>query len=101
MINPAQSRSGKQISAADIEDISVTQIEDVIAMQAGVTLTNGEIHVRGGRSNEMAYTVDGMSVSDPVDGGAALTIDTDAIADMDVMTGGLTAEYGNAQSGML
>ncbi|MDA3814354.1 MAG: carboxypeptidase regulatory-like domain-containing protein [Candidatus Cloacimonetes bacterium] len=101
MINPAQSRSGKQISAADIEDISVTQIEDVIAMQAGVTLTNGEIHVRGGRSNEMAYTVDGMSVSDPVDGGAALTIDTDAIADMDVMTGGLTAEYGNAQSGMV
>ncbi len=101
MINPTQSRSGKQISASEIEDISVTQIEDVIAMQAGVTLNNGEIHVRGGRSNEMAYTVDGMSVSDPVDGGAALTIDTDAIADMDVMTGGLTAEYGNAQSGMV
>jgi outer membrane receptor protein involved in Fe transport len=101
MIRPTQTRSGKTISAADIEDISVTQIEDVIAMQAGVTLNNGEIHVRGGRSNELAYTVDGMSVSDPVDGGAALTIDTDAIADMDVMTGGLTAEYGNAQSGMV
>ncbi|MBT3754828.1 MAG: TonB-dependent receptor [Candidatus Cloacimonetes bacterium] len=101
MIQPTKTQSGKTISAADIEDISVTQIEDVIAMQAGVTLNNGEIHVRGGRSNEMAYTVDGMSVSDPVDGGAALTIDTDAIADMDVMTGGLTAEYGNAQSGMV
>ncbi len=101
MIQPTRTQSGKTISAADIEDISVTQIEDVIAMQAGVTLNNGEIHVRGGRSNEMAYTVDGMSVSDPVDGGAALTIDTDAIADMDVMTGGLTAEYGNAQSGMV
>lgn len=101
MINPTQTRSGKQITAADIEDISVTQIEEVIAMTAGVTLNNGEIHVRGGRSEEMAYTVDGMSVSDPVDGGAALTIDTDAIANMDVMTGGLTAEYGNAQSGMV
>lgn len=101
MIQPTKTQSGKTISAEDIEDISVTQIEDVISMQAGVTLTNGEIHVRGGRSNEMAYTVDGMSVSDPVDGGSALTIDTDAIADMDVMTGGLTAEYGNAQSGMV
>ncbi len=101
MIQPTKTQSGATISASDIEDISVTQIEDVIAMQAGVTLTNGEIHVRGGRSNEMAYTVDGMSVSDPVDGGSALTIDTDAIANMDVMTGGLTAEYGNAQSGMV
>ena len=101
MIQPTKTQSGRTISASDIEDIAVDQIEDVIAMQAGVTLTNGEIHVRGGRSNEMAYTVDGMSVSDPVDGGAALTIDTDAIANMDVMTGGLTAEYGNAQSGMV
>ncbi len=101
MINPAESGSGKQISAADMEELSVTQIEEVIAMTAGVTLNNGEIHVRGGRSEELSYTVDGMSVSDPVDGGAALTIDTDAIANMDVMTGGLTAEYGNAQSGMV
>ena len=101
MIQPTKTQSGGTISASEMEDIAVTQIEDVIAMQAGVTLTNGEIHVRGGRSNEMAYTVDGMSVSDPVDGGAALTIDTDAIANMDIMTGGLTAEYGNAQSGMV
>ena len=101
MIQPTKTQSGGTISASEMEDIAVTQIEDVIAMKAGVTLTNGEIHVRGGRSNEMSYTVDGMSVSDPVDGGAALTIDTDAIANMDVMTGGLTAEYGNAQSGMV
>jgi len=101
MIQPTKSGSGSTISASDMEDLSVDSIEDVIATKAGVTLTNGEIHVRGGRSNEMSYTVDGMSVSDPVDGGSALTIDTDAIADMDVMTGGLTAEYGNAQSGMV
>ena len=93
MIQPTRTQSGRTISAAEMENIAVTQIEDVIAMQAGITLNNGEIHVRGGRSNELAYTVDGMSVSDPVDGGAALTIDTDAIANMDVMTGGLTAEY--------
>jgi len=101
MIQPTKTQSGGTISAAEMVDLSVDNIEEVIATKAGVTLTNGEIHVRGGRSNEMSYTVDGMSVSDPVDGGAALTIDTDAIADMDVMTGGLTAEYGNAQSGMV
>ncbi len=42
-----------------------------------------------------------MSVSDPVDGGATLQVDTDAISDMKVMTGGFPAEYGNAQSGVI
>ncbi|MBC8416228.1 MAG: TonB-dependent receptor [Candidatus Cloacimonetes bacterium] len=101
MVQKMKTSSGNTVTSETIEDISVSDIEDIIAIQAGVTLTNGEIHIRGGRSNEVAYTVDGMSVSDPVDGGAALTIDTDAIANMDVMTGGLTAEYGNAQSGMV
>jgi outer membrane receptor protein involved in Fe transport len=100
-VQKMKTSSGNTVTSETIEDISVSDIEDIIAIQAGVTLTNGEIHIRGGRSNEVAYTVDGMSVSDPVDGGAALTIDTDAIATMDVMTGGLSAEYGNAQSGMV
>ncbi len=65
MVQSPKTSSGKTISAAEMENIAVTQIEDVIAMQAGVTLNNREIHVRGSRSNEMFYTVDGMSVSDP------------------------------------
>jgi len=70
IINPTKTQSGKTISTEEIEDISVTIIEDVVAFQAGATLNKGEINVRGGRSEETEYTVDGMSVSDPVDGGA-------------------------------
>ena len=82
IIKPTKTSSGKTISTKETEDISVTEIEDVIGMAAGVTLEEKEIHVRGGRKNETSYTVDGMSVSDPVDGGAALTIDPDAVADL-------------------
>lgn len=53
-----------------------------------MTNIGGELHIRGGRANEINYTVDGMSVSDPVDGGSALGVDLDAISDMKVMTGG-------------
>jgi len=31
----------------------------------------GALHVRGGRANEVSYSIDNMSVSDPVDGGRA------------------------------
>jgi hypothetical protein len=60
----------------------------LFSLQAGVVNIGGELHIRGSRDNEINYTVDGMSVYDPVDGGATLQVDTDAIKDMKVMTGG-------------
>lgn len=101
MVQATKTNSGRTISTDDMEDVAVDDLEGVIAFQAGVVETNGELHIRGGRSNEVAYTVDGMSVSDPVDGGSALTVDMDAVEVTDVKTGGFTAEYGNAQSGIV
>ncbi len=91
----------RSIDVGNISDLSVSSVDDIMALQPGVTNVGGEIRVRGSRSNEVNFTVDGMSVSDPVDGGSALQVDTDAIADMKVYTGALTAEFGNAQSGMV
>lgn len=93
--------SAKQIEMDRMSDTAVSDIAGIISLQAGVTNIGGELHIRGGRANEVNYTVDGMSVSDPVDGGATLQVDTDAISDMKVMTGGFPAEYGNAQSGVV
>ena len=93
--------SSRQIEMDRLTDASVTTLEDIVSLQAGVTNVGGELHIRGGRSNEVNFTVDGMSVSDPVDGGSALSVDMDAIKDMKVMTGGFPAEFGNAQSGVI
>jgi hypothetical protein len=93
--------SGREIRMDQSADIAVKNVEGLIALEAGVTTSGGEMHIRGGRGNEVVYSIDGMSVSDPVDGGAALTVDTDAIQDMKIMTGSFSAEYGNAQSGVI
>ncbi len=101
MIQKDNTGSGSTIDSETIGDIAVDDIEDILALAPGVLRVGGDLHVRGGRGNEVVYSIDGLSVSDPVDGGAALTIDTDAIQDMKTMTGGFTAEYGNAQSGIV
>jgi len=93
--------SSRQIEMNQMSDVAVSNVEGIVALQAGVSNIGGELHIRGGRANEVNFTVDGMSVSDPVDGGSALQVDTDAISDMKVMTGGFPAEYGNAQSGVI
>ncbi|MBN1949010.1 MAG: TonB-dependent receptor [Candidatus Cloacimonetes bacterium] len=101
LISKAKTSSGNIIGAETIENLAIDNIQGIVAIQAGASVVDGELHVRGGRPNEVVYSIDGMSVSDPVDGGAALTIDRDAILDMKVMTGGFSAEFGNAQSGIV
>lgn len=93
--------TARNIEMTQMTDTAVSDVAGIVSLQAGVTNIGGELHIRGGRANEVNYTVDGMSVSDPVDGGATLQVDTDAISDMKVMTGGFPAEYGNAQSGVI
>ncbi len=101
MVQSSKTGSGRTIKADDVAFAAVEDLDGVIALQAGVSMSGGELHFRGGRSNEVVYTIDGMSVSDAVDGGSALTVDMDAVEYTDVKTGGFTAEYGNAQSGII
>jgi outer membrane receptor protein involved in Fe transport len=62
----------------------------------------GEIHIRGGRGGEVLYLVDGMSIKDPlVGGGFGMRMGRNAVEEMAIITGGWSAEYGNAQSGVI
>jgi len=101
VVDKGQGGSVRTINVAEMNTAAVSTVEDIVSLQAGVQVVGGELHIRGGRANEVNYTIDGMSVSDPVDGGSALQIDTDAIKDIKVMTGGFSAEFGNAQSGVI
>ena len=101
LVKAQKTNSGNTVTAESIEDLTVDDFDDIVAIQAGVSQVGGELHFRGGRTNEVQYTIDGMSVSDPVDGGNPLTLDPDAVEVTNVMTGGFTAEYGNAQSGVI
>ncbi|MCF8266270.1 MAG: carboxypeptidase-like regulatory domain-containing protein, partial [Melioribacteraceae bacterium] len=48
------------ITSEDIEAMPVEEFEDVLQMQAGVTRGDGGFHIRGGRSSEVTFRVDGI-----------------------------------------
>jgi outer membrane receptor protein involved in Fe transport len=95
--------SRRTVVADEIDALPVEGFFGVLVTQAGVsTGPSGEIHIRGGRSNEVAYLVDGMSVGNPFDtNGLATTVATDAIQEMTVISGAFNAEYGKAMSGIV
>ncbi|MBP7543695.1 MAG: TonB-dependent receptor, partial [Ignavibacteriaceae bacterium] len=85
----------------EIELLPVGNFTDLLSLQAGVVGSGSNLHIRGGRSNEVAYMIDGIYVTDPLLGGLATQINNDAIQEMSLLSGTFNAEYGNALSGIV
>jgi len=85
------------VSANDIKLMPVENVNQVINLQAGVV----DGHFRGGRSGEVAYLVDGVSVTDAFNGGFGIQLENNSIREMEVISGTFNAEYGQAMSGVV
>ena len=90
------------ISSKEIEEMPVESFSQVLELQAGVVKgSGGEFHIRGGRSGEVAYLIDGLSVNDGYSAGMIVSIENTAIQEMEVVSGTFNAEYGQAMSGVV
>ena len=90
------------VSSDDIENLPVTDVGDVIELQAGIVRDpNGGFHVRGGRSSEVSFWVDGVATTDSYDGSSGLEIENAGIQEVQVISGTFNAEYGQAMSGIV
>ncbi len=97
MIQKDLTSTSTVVSSTEIKLLPVENFNQVINLQAGVV--GG--HFRGGRSNEVAYLVDGISVTDAFNGGVGLEIENAIIREMEVISGTFNAEYGQAMSGVV
>jgi outer membrane receptor protein involved in Fe transport len=102
LVDIEETQSKKTITKDDIEMAVVEDIKDLVTQQAGVVKSDNSIHIRGGRSYENAFLLDGVSVQDPLAGtGFGLQLSSNAIEEVEVITGGFNAEYGQATSGIV
>ena len=85
------------ISSDELKILPVENINQVVNLQAGVI--GG--HFRGGRSNDVAYLIDGVSVNDVFNGSLGLQVENNSIRQMEVISGTFNAEYGQALSGVV
>ena len=81
------------ISSEELEGMPVTEVSEVLRLQGGVTVdSDGGIHMRGGRTSEVSYMVDGVPMSDSYDGGIGIQIENDNIQELQVISGTFNAE---------
>ena len=83
------------VDANQIQSLPVTEFQEVLQLKAGIV--GGS--VRGGRSGEVVYAIDGVPVTDVYDGSTVVDVNTNSIQELQFVSGAFNAEYGRALSG--
>lgn len=94
------------VDEQQIKSLPINNFTQALVLVTGfVSSNNGSgddgIHLRGGRSGEVTYLVDGVRVDDPIYGGLAIDLPRSGVSSLTVMSGTFNAEYGQAQSGVV
>ncbi|MEX0679820.1 MAG: TonB-dependent receptor [Balneolales bacterium] len=100
-----QSQSRTLVRAEDLEAQAVSNLEEVLSTYPGISLTAGAggtgLVIRGGNLNETDILVDGLSTRDMRTQQPNTTLNLTAINELEVISGGFTAEQGGIRSGMV
>ena len=108
------------VNVEEMQQSTATEVKEAVNLQTGVFFDpipvdpivssdgRGEARysVRGGDQNEVLWFVDGTRMASMTEaradaGGSFTAINVDAVKEIEVITGGFNAEYGQAQSGIV
>ena len=102
LLDIEQTESKHVISSDEIREKMVENVVDVVTLQPGVIKQDDALYIRGGRSDDNSFLLDGVSVQDPLSGtGFGLQLSSNVLEEVEVITGGYNAEYGQATSGVV
>jgi len=90
------------VGASQMAALPVTEVKEAVELQAGLVKdSGGNLHVRGGRTGEISYWIDGVPVTDAYDGGTVVEVNKEMVQELQVISGAFNAEYGQAMSGIV
>ncbi len=85
------------VNSEQLQQLPLETVSSAVNLQAGVV----DGHFRGGRTGEVKYLIDGMSVNDVFSGDASLEPEVNSVQEVQVLSGTFNAEYGEALSGVV
>ncbi len=101
LVNKSATNAVHITTSEDISSLPARGINNIIALSPGVVLQDNTVFIRGGRQDEVGFYLEGVSITNPMVGGRAVTLVQEAIEEIQVQAGGYTAEFGGANSGIV
>jgi outer membrane receptor protein involved in Fe transport len=102
LIDVEKAKSQQTIGVENIEAAPARQIQAIIGTQPGVVLSPSGVNIRGSRTYETGFYIDGVSARDPLAGtGFGFDLGSNAVDEIEVSTGTVGAETGDATAGVV
>jgi outer membrane receptor protein involved in Fe transport len=101
LIQKDNTNAVRVISNEDIDALPIRSVTNIIGLTPGVVIQNSLIFIRGGRSDEVGYYLEGVSTKNPLTNRNAINVSQDALEEIQVQAGGYTAEFGGANAGLV
>ncbi len=97
LIDPGNTSSKNTITAEEIANMPTRNVSDIAATTAGAFQSDqgGGINIKGGREDGTEYYIDGVKVT------GVPTLPATAIEQLQVITGGVPARYGDLTGGIV
>ncbi len=101
LIQRTATNARRIIDAEEVNSMPVRGVQNVALLQPGIVEQDGNIHIRGSREDEVGYYVEGATVRSFVTGERTSEVIPEALEEMQIQAGGYTAEYGEANAGIV
>jgi len=101
VVDKEKTQLGENYDDEFLEEVPVGRSYQSVAQLAPGVMGGSNPNVHGGSMYQNAYLIDGINTTDPATQTFALNINYDAIKEVQVITGGLDAEYGQVSGGIV
>ncbi len=102
LVDIDQTKTETRVDRSTIEAAPTRQVQGILNTQAGVVLNPEGISIRGGRTYETAFLIDGVNASDPMAGtGFGIDLGSNSIDEINVTTGGGDVSVGDGTAGIV
>ena len=101
LIQKDETSSINVVTGDQLENMPIRTLDGVLATMPGVVVQNGDVHIRGGRDNEVAYFLNGASTTNLANRENLVYVPQEAIEELQVQVGGYDAEVSGANSGVV
>lgn len=104
LVNLTATSVVRSVDAELVKNLATRSATAFVGLQAGVVVHNSTIIIRGGRSDETGFQVEGVGTSLAVGntgGGSGITVIPEAIESVRVLVGGFSADIGGGAAGIV
>lgn len=121
LINPSATNAIRSIAADQIENLATRNVTEFFNIQAGIVVQNSQLHIRGGRPDEVGYELEGattraIGVGSLIQSGGTTSLAQDvggtnrfnygvvipeALEEISIQSGGYGADLGGANAGIV